>query len=156
MDQPHNAEAKRVGQVIVEHVVAGLIAGQHGVDDLPAPWITKLADQRIDVRPPIEDEAVLRGVDVLGRDDDAAIAGVAVGDLVSERVHEPWMPLRQLVDPSAGRRLEALTGPRGVLRSNSATSGSVNGPIVVASAVMLNGDAEPNQLTAMRSSCVST
>ena len=109
------AQAEDVGEVVVEHVACEAAPGEHGVEDPAHPRLAQPRDQRVDVRAPLEDDRLLGGLDVRGGDGDVRSGHVLVDDLIGERVDEPRVALRELVD--AGRRLglEALAGRGGVL-----------------------------------------
>jgi hypothetical protein len=152
----NQAEPQGVAQVVVERVRRERRHCEHGLQDPPDPRLAQAGDQRVDVGPPLQDDRLLRRLDVLHGHRDAAISQVLPDDLVGERVGQPGVPLRELPDPADRLGLEALAGRRRVLREQLPDLGSVNGPSVVASAVMLNGDVVPSQDSVRRSSVLRT
>ena len=98
IDDAVEPEADHAGDVVVE---------LRGGDRLPG-------DHRVDVPPALEDEGLLRGLDVGGGDGDGAGGHVASGALVAERVDDARVPARQVVHARQGLGLEALARLRGV------------------------------------------
>jgi hypothetical protein len=103
-------QADRVRQIIVELIFHRPIAREHRRQDPAYARLAQPSDQGVEMGVPLEDDRLLGGIGVRGRDGYIAIFHVPAHDLVREGVRQPWVPLAELPDPGAPRGFEALPG----------------------------------------------
>ena len=60
------AQPDDIGEVVIERVAPGTLAGDHRIEDAADAWLAQLGDQGVDVGPTVEDDPLLRRLETQG------------------------------------------------------------------------------------------
>lgn len=88
---------------------------EHRIQDAADAGVAEPGDQGVDMGAALQDDNLLGGLHVGGRDRDAAVPHIAVHDLIGDRVHQPGVAAGEVIDTIDSLGLEALAGGGGVL-----------------------------------------